>query len=188
MEVIYSISISPSTLSPYTLYIDAFNDDTEQLGVYYNINNGSYNYLGFITPYSDIDHYDNWTLPSVSAGDYVKIRINDSYEDNKESILNVDHIYIESTAGGGTQNNLINWNNSVDDLTGDDDVVSYRLYRSNINGSWGSPIYTETAVDLEYYFYLDLGKGSGDSTSWYYKLVAVDVYGSESVPKYVNEV
>jgi|GEM_PF-1585750 len=178
LDVVYTVSISGGS-SPYTLMLDAYRADSEAYDVSYQVNGGGYSTLGQLTAGSDTDSYLSYTLSGVAAGDTVDIRIIDTQEGVGETMgtLYVDHLYIESSgSGSGTDDNLLTWNASPDDDSGD--VVYYDIYRSSSSsGPWDTPYDSVSADGSSSYSYIDSGAGTADSTSWWYVVRAVDADG-----------
>ncbi|MFO7678247.1 MAG: hypothetical protein R6V50_07700, partial [Thermoplasmatota archaeon] len=82
----------------------------------------------------------------------------------------------------GTENNLVTWNASPDDITGF--VDSYTIYRSEYQlGPWdtGTSIATVTANSSASYSYIDIGKGTADEILWWYVVRAVGTNGIEEM-------
>jgi len=176
-EVVYTISITGSS-APYTLYIDAYRVDDEAYDISYQVNDLGYTILGQITTTG----YQSWELSSVNLGDKVDVMIKDTIRASGETqgTLYVDHLYIESGGGGGTEDNKLTWDRSPDDGIGADDVSHYNIYRSDINGEPWNYINQVTADTSLSYAYIDVGTGTADSTQWWYIVRAVDAGGLES--------
>jgi hypothetical protein len=80
-----------------------------------------------------------------------------------------------------SQDNCVNWTKSADDGAGANDVVGYKIYRSDAqSGPWdiAHHIATVPAGNMQYF---DVGKGQGDSTRWWYVVRAFDVPGAEEM-------
>lgn len=103
-------------------------------------------------------------------------------EDVAEGILVFNEFkYVEYDANfTGTDNNLLTWNASVDDIAGL--VDSYRIYRSEYQyGPWDENALIDSLIaqSLDFYNYSDVGKGTADEILWWYVVRAVGVNGIE---------
>ena len=178
LDVVYTVSISGGS-SPYTLYLDSYQADSEAYDVRYQVNGGGYSTIGQITAGSDTDSYLSCDLSGISSGDNVDIQIVDTQEAVEETvgILYIDHLYIESAgSGSGTDDNRLTWDASSDD--GNGDVVNYDIYRSSSSSGPWDTVYDSIAADgSSSYSYIDSGAGSSDSTTWWYVVRAVDADG-----------
>ena len=91
-------------------------------------------------------------------------------------------IAIQPAAGGGLDDNAVNWTRSADDGAGADDVDYYNIYRSDVNtGPWDGAhiIDTVPATGAASYSYIDLLRGQADATLWWYIVRAVDLSTNE---------
>ena len=91
----------------------------------------------------------------------------------------MDAISIEAAGGGGsgTDDNAVNWTASTDDPA---KVTHYNIYRSDVEtGPWDATtlIDTVTADGSVSYSYIDTGRGTADTTLWWYVVRAEDEHG-----------
>lgn len=178
LDVIYSITISAGTNIPYTLYIESYTNDSDEIyPISYEINGGGYTSLGNMGTSEAIQ---SWILPGISENDLVNIKIEDEKDTSGELIgaIFVDNLYIESTQGAGTSDNLVNWTRSGDDGIGLNDVDMYNVYRSEFLGDLWDAVYDNvSATGSTEYSYSDPSAGDGDGIDWYYSIRAVDEDG-----------
>jgi PKD repeat protein len=181
LDVTYDISISSGTAAPYTLYIEAkYSDSGESYTLSYTVN-GAGGESSIITLSTSETSTLYYKINGVSAGDTVNVNIKDSSQTPQENVgkVYIDHLYIESGgSGGGTNDNILTWNASIDDGTGADDVTHYNVYKSD-STSWSSTG-SITADNSLTYSYIDSSAGTADTTQWWYKVTAVDSGGLES--------
>jgi len=69
--------------------------------------------------------------------------------------------------------NRLFWDASPDDGAGEDNVVSYNVYRSESEGELGEYIGSVEAEGLAEYRYIDEGAGTEDDITWWYNVRAV---------------
>jgi PKD repeat protein len=180
LDITYNILISSGTVAPYTLHIESYEvDNDDSYTVSYTVNGvGGESSIITIPSTESVLSYQ---ISGVSAGDTVNINIKDSKLKPGENVgtVSIDHLYIGS-GGGGTDDNKLTWDASSDDKTGADNVAVYNVYRSIVNGEPWNYAGQVTADDSAAYSYMDSGKGSADSTQWWYMVRAEDTEGLES--------
>ncbi|MFW6141765.1 MAG: PQQ-binding-like beta-propeller repeat protein, partial [Candidatus Saliniplasma sp.] len=70
--------------------------------------------------------------------------------------------------------NRLTWDASPDDGAGEDNVLSYNIYRSESEDELGDHIDSVDAEGLENYRYFDEGAGTEDDITWWYTVRAVN--------------
>jgi len=137
----------------------------------------TYQYSTSFIPYGpfDID-----ALIPIDSTMYIKFQQYDNFALPTDGIL-WDEIEIIGTkiAGGGTEDNRLNWFLSADDGAGANDVSVYNIYRANNEfGPWDMTAYLDSvpAGTTEYW---DWGVGEFDGINWWYVVRAEDMAGNE---------
>jgi hypothetical protein len=147
-----------------------------------------------------------WTPPMVGFYDiYVWIdpeNLTEEYDDSNNLAFNTLEVFsfpppppsglgARFSPSSSSDIELI-WNSSTDDGAGEDDVVGYTIYRSNmgVNGTYQFAAWIP-ANDSLLYNWTDMGAGDGDPNDYFYIVRANDTLDNEElnnfkVGKFVN--
>ena len=83
-------------------------------------------------------------------------------------------------SGDGSENVTLSWNLSVDDVNGQKSVVGYDILRGTSYSSNHSGYLVQDSVSKGTSQYIDVGRGEGDSSNYFYVVCAMDSNGNSS--------